>query len=107
MDDDDDDDDEENGEDDEVDEVDDDDDEEDAAASRHSNVGDGMTPDRGSAIYDGAGFSGVALGGAGSMAGEDEFPVIFAPFQDFQLERDRPTDRPTDQPTDKPTNRQS
>ena len=33
----------------------------------------------------------------------ESFPVIFASFRDFQLERDRPTN----QPTDRPTNRQS
>ena len=26
----------------------------------------------------------------------ESFPVIFASFRDFQLERDRPTNRPTD-----------
>ena len=31
----------------------------------------------------------------------ESFPVIFAPFRDFQLERDRPTNRPTDRPTDR------
>ena len=35
----------------------------------------------------------------------ESFPVIFASFEDFQLERYRPTDQPTDRPTDRATQR--
>ena len=37
----------------------------------------------------------------------EPFPVIFASFRDFQLERDRPTDQPTNRPIERPTDRAS